>query len=80
MYTFKAKCLHNTQNSTGSHVATFESEHGEVSIPCKDLLFEAGNEYLFSVEGRGAAKTEKAHAKAAEHEPEHHKHAKHAKP
>jgi len=55
MYTFKATCLRTTQSPGGTHSATMQGADGsEVTIPSKDLLFEAGVEYLISVDGKFA--------------------------
>ena len=55
MYTFKATCLKTAQSPGGSHSATLQGSDGsEITIPSKDLLFEAGVEYSISVDGKFA--------------------------
>jgi hypothetical protein len=55
MYTFKATCLKTSQSPGGTHSATLQGSDGsEVTIPSKDLLFEAGVEYSISVDGKFA--------------------------
>jgi hypothetical protein len=55
MYTFKAKCINNSQSTDGSHIATLQGNDGsQTTVPSKDLMFEVGSEYSFSIDGKFA--------------------------
>jgi hypothetical protein len=55
MYTFKARCISNSQSTDGSHVATLQGADGsQTTVPSKDLMFEVGSEYSFSIDGKFA--------------------------
>jgi hypothetical protein len=55
MYTFKARCTNNSQSTDGSHIATLQGADGsQTTVPSKDLMFEVGSEYSFSIDGKFA--------------------------